>query len=120
MPALSAAELAAMRDVIETELLPDTCTLLTLTSTANGMGGQTQSWGTASSNVPCRLDMTRGREQVSGEAWRPFTMYTLSLPYDTTITTAYRVVHSSVTYAVTSVNTNQSWIAVKRCELEKV
>ncbi len=119
MANLSATELAGMRAAIN-ELLPDTCNILSLTSVSDGMGGQTKTWGTATAGVACRLDVTSGREMVSGGALQPFTAYKLSLPYDTTITQGNRVEVSSVTYAVTSVNVNQSWIAVKRCDLEKV
>lgn len=119
MTSLSPAELAYMREAVE-NLLPDTCHLLTVTNVADGQGGQTQTWGTASLHVPFRLDMETGREMQSGGALVAFTKYKGSLPYDTTITTGYRISHSGGTYAVTGVNANQSWIAVKRVDLEKV
>ena len=121
--AIDTAMLSAMRDAIG-ELLPDTCNLLTVTRTPDGMGGNTETWGTASSSVSCRVDLesgrTAGRERLTADALRPYTAYILSIPYDTTITTDYRVEHSGATYAVTSVNTEQSWMAVKRCQLEVV
>jgi len=120
MPALSNAEINAMRDAIEADLLPDTCDILTVTETADGQGGVTKSWGTAYSNVAFRLDMKQGREMVAGGALQPFTMYTGSLPYDATITTADRILYEGGTYAVTSVNTNQSWNVVRRVVLEVV
>jgi head-tail adaptor len=114
---LDASMLAAMRDAIE-ELLPDTCTILSVTRTPDSKGGWTEAWGTASSSVACRLDMKSGVEQLQGGGVEPYKSYALSLPYDTTITTEYRVVHSGTTYNVKTVNTNQSWIAVRRVELE--
>jgi head-tail adaptor len=119
MTALTASELSAMRSTIA-ELLPDTCTILSPTSTPDGYGGVTTAWGTATASVACRLDMKQGREQTSGGAVTPFTSYTLSLPYDATISATWRVVVSSVTYAVTSVNSGQSWVVVTRCDLERV
>jgi SPP1 family predicted phage head-tail adaptor len=116
---IDTAMLAAMREAIE-QLLPDTCNILTATETADGQGGISASWGTTYGTVSCRLDMNTGREQVIGGGLQPFTKYMLSLPYNTTITTADRVEVNSTTYTVTSVNLNQSWMAVKRVELEKL
>jgi hypothetical protein len=114
--------LAAMREAIG-ELLPDTAQVITITLTPNGQGGHTETRGTASA-VACRLDfglgLQAGREQMSGGGLQPFASYTLSLPYDTVINTNNQVLHGGVTYAVVSVNTNQSWIAVRRVGLEKI
>jgi head-tail adaptor len=112
--------LAAMRSAIA-DLLPDTCVILSITETPDGAGGVTQSWGTLSSGVSCRLDVKSGMEQVAGGALVPYKRTMLSVPYDTTITEAHRVVHSGGTYNVIAPpNTGQSWIAVKRVELERV
>jgi head-tail adaptor len=109
-----------MREAIE-DLLPDTCNLLAVSESADGQGGFSQTWGTASSSVACRLDVVTGREQMAGGALQPFIRTMLSLPYNTTITDAYRVEHGGITYAVIAPpNTDQSWIAVKRVELERV
>lgn len=120
---IDTAMLAAMREAIS-DLLPDTCDILTVTRTADGYGGMTESIGTASAGVSCRLDaqlyagMTD--EMVKAERLLPYNRYMLSLPYDTTITTDNRVLHNSITYAVTGVNVSQSWNAVKRVSVEKL
>lgn len=119
MTAIDTTMLAAMRSAIA-ELLPDTCAILSPTNTPDGFGGVTVTWGTATASVACRLDMKQGREAVTGGAVQPFTSYTLSLPWDTTINESWRVLVSSVTYSVTSVNNGQSWQAVKRCDLERI
>ena len=116
---IDAAMLEYMRTEIE-KLLPDTCNLLTVTETANGSGGVTQVWGTATAGVACRLDKKTGGEQVTGAALSAYRGYMLSLPHDTTITEAYRVEISGVTYTVQSVNVGTSWQAVKRVEVEKL
>ena len=117
---LTSSELAYMREAIE-DLLPDTCNLLTVTESADGQGGFSQTWGTASSSVACRLDVVSGREQVAGGALQPYIKTMLSLPYNTTITDAYRVEHGGITYAVIAPpNNDQSWKAVARVELERV
>ena len=121
--AIDTAMLSAMRSAIA-ELLPDTCTILTVTRTPDGMGGNSETWGTTSSGVSCRVDMEQGmmagREILTADSLVPYTKYILSIPYDTTITTDNRIEHSGETYAVTSVNTEQSWMAVKRCMLETI
>jgi hypothetical protein len=111
--------LTAMRTAIN-RLLPDTCNLLTVTRSVDAGGGFVESWGTASANVACRLDKMSGSEQLAGGALLPFTGWMLSLPYDTTITEAYRVEHGGYTYAVESVNNDSSWQAVKRAQVKRV
>lgn len=118
MPAIDSTMLLAMRAAIS-ELLPDSCNILTPTNTPDSEGGVTTAWGTSSA-VACRLDAKQGREMLTGGAIQPYTTYILSLPYDTTIAQTSRVLHGGVTYAVKSINLNQSWIAVRRVELERI
>lgn len=119
---LETADLAYMRDAIA-DLLPDTCNILSVTETADGFGGVSQSWGTASANVACRLDIVRDNqsdEAIAGASRRNFQETVLSLPYNTTISVSNRVEHGGYTYNVTANNTDQSWIAVKRVVLERI
>lgn len=118
---IDTAMLAAMRDAIE-QMLPDTCNILSVTYTPDGMGGQTEAWGTATAGVSCRLDLvTRDlNEMVKGGAVNPYPQYMLSVPYDTTLAVENRIQHNSITYAVVKVNTSQSWKAVTRAVLELV
>ncbi len=115
---LDASTLAIMRDTIE-DLLPDTAQIITITRAADGQGGWTDTRGTASA-VSFRLDVISGREQVTGGAVQPYTSLKCSFPYDTAITTENEVLHEGITYAVKSVNIEQSWIAVRRVELERI
>lgn len=115
---LSNAELLSMRQVIAL-LLPDTCIISALTEVNNGMGGVTQTW-VASGTVSCRVDIKSGKEEVIGDKLQAFQQTVLSVPYDTTINTTDHVVHGGVTYNVTQVNNDQSWIAVRRAMLERV
>lgn len=118
MSAIDTAMLAAMRLAIA-ELLPDTAQVITITNTPDGYGGQTETRGTSSA-IAFRLDVTSGREQVSGGAVTPFQSLKGSLPYDTTITEGNQILHNGIYYAVTAVNNNQSWNAVKRVDLERI
>jgi head-tail adaptor len=112
-------ELTAIRaDVVR--LLPDTCNLLTIVRTPDGQGGFTEAWGTATGGtaVPCRLDYVRGVKVVIGGALQPFSGWMLTLPYDATITTAYRVQHNSHNYAVIGEDVDKSWKASVRAPVE--
>lgn len=113
---LSNAELTFMRECIN-DLLPDTCTILSNSGTTDSMGGFTNSWGTASASVSCRLDRQNGSYQDVNGGIHSVTKMIMTMPYNTTITTAHRIVHSGNTYNVTSVLSG-SWIASKRAEVE--
>ncbi len=118
---LSNSELTEIRGIIA-DLLPDTCNVLTATQTADGFGGMSQSWGTASANVSCRLDILSRQSPTStgGASLREYQETVLSVPYNTTVDKDYRIEHGGFTYNVTATNTDQSWIAVKRVSLERV
>src|SRR5688572_11073600 len=121
MSAIDTAMLAQMRSTISGEMLPDTCNIVTITNAPDGEGGVTETRGTIGTAIACRLDVKRGREEVTGGAIQPYIKTMLSLPYDTTITEAHRVEHGGLTYAVIAPsNSDQSWIAVKRVELERI
>ncbi len=111
--------LAEMRSLITSNLLPDTCNIVTLTNVSDGEGGSTQTRGTSGTAIPCRLDVTQGREQVTGGAVQTYIAYKLSLPYDTTVAEENIIEHGGYDYHVTSVNLAQSWKAVVRVDLER-
>jgi head-tail adaptor len=115
---LSSSDLSYMRDSVEL-LLPDTCFILTASGTADGSGGVTEGWGTASTPTACRLDTINGKYKDMAGAVQTYNKLIFSLPYDTIITEANRVYYNSTTYQVTSVN-DGSWLATKRAEVQKV
>jgi hypothetical protein len=121
---LTAAELSEIRAAV-LELMPDTCTLLTLTNTSDGEGGHSQTWGTASANVPCRLDSKvsaiemKGKEMLGAGAIQYFHTYMLTLPGTAVITEQYRVLKDGEYYQVKSVDYDKSWIASVRCFVER-
>lgn len=111
-------ELRDMRDAVEA-LFPDFCNLLTFTRTTNGAGGYTEAWGTATRNVPCRVDQQIGSERLTDGSLRAFTSLEMCVPYDTTITESYRVEHGGYTYNVVNANLDQSWQIEKTILLER-
>jgi head-tail adaptor len=112
-------DLADMRQAVG-ELLPATCHILSLSQTSDGQGGFTDTWGTATANVSCRLDYKRGDERVFGATNQPYNGFVLSLPYDSTITAVNRVKIGSTQYNVTMVDNGKSWAAVVRCAVEAI
>lgn len=114
---LPANELDALRLELEAVTLPDTCDILSLTRSRGSMGDFTETWGTASANVPCRLDHRSGNEVSIGTALQPVYSYVLTLPWNTTVTAANRIKHAGQTYSVKSVSFG-SLNACLRCELE--
>lgn len=111
-------DLSYMRDSIEM-LFPDTCDILSVTRVVDASGGYTETWGTASANVPCRSDYINGVLQLAGGGLQPYRTLELSVPYDTTVTTDNRVKWNSGEYTIQNVNSN-SWIACKFMEIKAV
>jgi hypothetical protein len=116
---LSANDLDYMRDSIG-ELFPDTSTIQVLNWSSDGAGGQTESWNTLTANVPCRVDYQTGRESNTGAALVPYQKAVISMPFDTVVTPANRIVVGSSTFSIQAVNNGQSWECVKRCTCELV
>jgi hypothetical protein len=119
---LTDSDLAMMRETIA-QMFPDTCNILSEALAADGQGGQTSTWGTVATNIPCRFDeqSTQSNQLVpAGAALREAHRYTLSLPYNQSIAAHDRVEVGSNTYHVVSVNAGISWQAVTRAALELV
>jgi hypothetical protein len=119
MSGIDAGMLASMRAIISTELLPDTCRIISMTEQPDGEGGVAVARGTAGT-AACRLDAMQGREQVSGGAIEPFISYMVSLPYNAVVLPQNLIETGGVDYAVKSVNRGQSWCAVVRVEVERM
>lgn len=117
---LTAAELTSMRDDLEGMVLPDKGYILTLTLTADGQGGFTESWGTATAYTRCRMDYLTGTEAVFGGALKPFSGYNLTVPYSATITTDHRFYLNGDTFAVVEIDSDKSWKLFQRAKVEKV
>lgn len=118
MTGLTSKELNQMREAVG-DLFPDRCALLTVTRTSDSQGGFTEAWGTATRSVPCRVDQMVGSERLTDGSLRAFTSLELALPWDTTITEAYRVEHGGYTYNVVNANLDQSWQVEKHILLER-
>ena len=115
---LSNADLEFMRADAEA-LMPGTAVIYTLSRTADSMGGWSDTW-TASGTAYCRLDAMSGRETIAGQAVQPYHGYTLTLPWNTTITTNNKVVIDSESFLVKSVDKTKTWPVTRRVYLERI
>ena len=119
---LTDADLAYMRGVV-TDLLPDTCTILSESVAQDGQGGVTSTWGTVATRVACRLDdKAIASNQIAsvGGGLKASHQYQLSLSHDVSLSAGNRVEINSVLYTVIGVNVNQSWLVGKRAVLESI
>lgn len=114
---LTAAELAAMQEV-EESVMPSTGYILRMTNSSDGMGGQTETWGTVGT-VTCDLwpiNQRGEREQVSGGQINSRGEWYITMPFDTVITAKDRVEIANKTFEVTFVPTDASWQSALRVE----
>ena len=123
---LSASDIEYMRGAVE-QLFPDTCNILSLTQVADGQGGFTETWGTAGTSIPCRIDSAASKggfigmsDAVSGGAIQESTKWMVSLPHDTTVTTDDRIEANGYTYNITAADLGKSWNAEVRLVVERI
>lgn len=116
---VTTAELRHMRSHVEAVALPDVCEIQALTQTPDGQGGHYESWA-AAGTVACRLDPAGGNKAGVGQSLQAFASFTLTVPYDTDLTTLNRVVHDGTTYSVTAVDYDKSLPITKRATLEQL
>ncbi len=112
---LDSVDLEHMRNDLEA-LLPDTCTIQSVTMTGDGLGGQTASWANTVTDVPCRLDQVdqRARLEMSGDQMNATGDWWVTLHHDQAFTLAQRFVFPNLTLYPTRINTDRSWKAGKR------
>jgi len=112
---LTAKDLSYMRDVVN-GLLPQRCNILEASLASDGQGGQVVTWGTATANVPCRLDPgTRlSDETLQTATLLPYAHAILTLLQGTEITTENRVEIGDYVYTVQSVDAGKAWEITRR------
>jgi head-tail adaptor len=118
---LGVKELADMR-AMAAAWLADTCTILTVTRTADGMGGYTESWG-STTGVPCRLVALIGRGPGGGNSGDQYAVksdWVLHLAHDQAIAQGQRVTVSGKTYEVAACDDDQTERASRRAWLKRV
>ena len=116
---LSALELNQLR--LDTEdLLPDTCTIQTLTRTKDAVGGWANTWANTYTSVACRIWQQTGREAVVGAQPVEVTRWVMNLHWDQTIDNTMRVTHGGHTYEVNDLNNDGSQLLQRRVWLTRL
>ena len=108
---LTSAELTAMRSV-QTEALPDTCHILRLGGTADGMGGYVESWGTAGTAVACRFAPTGGAESSVAGKLSEIATYSFTFSQGQDVRAADRLKYGTRTFDVSTLaagNVDGAW-----------
>lgn len=121
MTALSAGDIAAMRDTTE-GYLPETCSIMRRTVTPDGRGGSAITWATLAAGVPCRLSPQTTRvqaEQVVAGKQSAVTRWTITIAAATAIAVTDRVQIGSRIFDVDTV-TARSWELSRRVECVEV
>lgn len=118
--ALSADELAGMRDDAETLLLTQTCTIQTVSRASDGMGGFTETWNNTHTNVPCRLSPQGGSGRVQGDQFTVVTGWVLDVAYDQAIAAGNRVVLGGDTFDVLEVRDDHTDRIVRRAAIKRL
>ena len=116
---LQGNDLAYMRNEAE-KAMPDLVDIQRKTLTSDKQGGFTEAWANSYQQVAARIAGKGGGE--SNEAGRQDLQldFMLTLAHDQSITQTDRVVHTSGTYEIQSVDTGKSWSATIRCQMRRL
>jgi len=116
---LQGNDLTYMRNEAQ-RAMPDLVDIQRKSLTSDKQGGFTEAWSNAYQQVAARIAGKSGGE--SNEAGRQDIQqdFMLTLAYDQSITPADRVIHTSGTYEVQSVDSGKSWSATIRCQMRRL
>lgn len=119
---LTSAELSEIRDFVEANALPSTCTIQTPTET-NTKGSVQTTFANTYTNVACRImpaTARSSRQYVTGEKITRMADYKGTFPYDQAILPGYRVIFGGDTYEVLGVWDDHDFRTARRADLVKV
>ena len=104
-----------------TQLLPDTCTIQSVSRSSDGAGGWSETWSTLAT-VACRLDPLKQQAQPDVVAGREAIIVPrqLTVPYDAPIDVDRRVVVGSETYEIRELMDDHSWRVCRRAKVVRV
>lgn len=114
MSLLSDPDIAAMRSTL-VESLPDTCVIQNSTFGDDSGGGGSQTWA-AAGTVACRIAPLAADEQTRGDRVSEDSNWVITLPAETSIQNASRVIVNGGTYNVSAVRERGSWEISRRVE----
>ena len=116
---LQGNDLVYMRQATR-QAMPDVVDIQRKSLVSDKQGGYTEGWANAYQNVTARLASKGGSESVEENRREVQVDFTLAVPYDQSILQTDRVVHSSGTYEVQSVDAGKSWITSKLCQMRRL
>lgn len=118
---LSAAELSEIREFVEANALPSTCTIQ-VPSEVNDKGSVTTTYADTYTSVPCRIGRAGrdAKQYVTGEKVTKISEYVFTCPYDQVILPRYRVICGGDTYEVLGVWDDHDFRTARRADLVKV
>jgi head-tail adaptor len=111
---LQTSDLEYMRSEAKVAM-PDTVTIQRKALSSDQQGGYTESYDDAYQNIPARLAIKSVAESIAAGVDA-----TLTVAYDQSIEQSDRVVHSSGSYEIQSVDTGKSWAVSKRCQMRQL
>lgn len=117
---VTTAELAAMRATL-TETLPLTAVIQRVTRTSDGMGGGSAAWN-AAGTAQCRVGPggTQPEEKLIADRLAGVTAWTVTLPAETDVAAADRIIVGSRTFEVEGVLAPRSWEIGRRVVCREV
>ncbi len=116
---LTTSGLASLRARM-TATLPDACTISRNTPVSDGAGGWSAAWATVATTV-CSIAPTgnQPQERAIAERLTNIVSYTVTLPYDTSLTAKDRIVVGARTFEVAGVLVRTQQIS-QRCVCSEV
>lgn len=112
---LTSADLTRLRATLATSLV-GSATVQRNTTTADGMGGVSNSWANLATGVTCRVaERMSATERVVAERLTSDVPWLVILPTSQDVTAKDRLSVSSVTYEVLAVNTGRVFEVGRRC-----
>jgi len=118
----TAAELVWQRAALESDLLPDTCTITPRTHTLDAVGAPVDGSGTPVTSVACLVFVANPttQAQMIGMRLADEPLWEIWIPYDDAITPDSQVTFSSDTYQVLWVEDDSSNILYRRGLMRKL
>lgn len=102
---------------VQEQALPDTIVIERVTLTADGAGGNTESWAAIGTVTGRLMPITRtAGEPVTGGQPASISHWWATLPVGTDVTESDRLVTGDRSFEVVRVNLTQSWQTAVRCE----
>ena len=116
---LQTSDLTYMRSEAKTAM-PDTVNIQRMSQTADGQGGFIVEWSNVYQNVPARLSAAGSTESLTAGRQNSEPDFYLTVGSDQSIEETDRVVHTSGTYEVQSVDNGTSWQLTTRCQMRRL